>query len=337
MYSNEHIQGSSFIAYDEKFFDIIGPNATVEQLQVLPFQVHEAPCHLPDTNQLYFVEWGPNANGTNGQHDWQYLLDLETNNLTRIKTDPPTFNVHGCVYRDGKMHVVTDGGPEETAYLATIDPKTLKRTTILNNFHGRPFMSFNDLEIDREGNYYLTDSKSGWGRDLNPYGPPTQPTVYFINGTTFRIKELTSLEGNTNGISLSPDGKTLYVADTGASEVKPSRRNFQGPRDLWAWDFATSASGAKLPLLTNRRLFNRAIEYFYDGVRVSSNGLVFGAGGEVVDVMDPESGLILGSIRMGGDGNDPVNIVFGEHEMWAVGKGGVWHVKNIAEKLAQNW
>ena len=135
MCSNEHIQGSSSIAYDEKCFDIIGPNATVERLQVLPFQVHEAPCHLPDANQLYFVEWGPKANGTNGQHDWQYLLYLKTNNLTRVKNGPPTVNVCGCVCRDGKMHVVTDGGPEETAYLATIGPKTLKRTTILNNFH----------------------------------------------------------------------------------------------------------------------------------------------------------------------------------------------------------
>lgn len=279
------------------------------------------------------MEWGPNADGENAQHDWQYLLDLTTNNLTRVKTDPPTFNVHGCVYHDGKMHVVTDGGPDETAYLATIDPNTLKRTTILNNFHERPFMSFNDLEIDTEGNYYLTDSESGWGRDLNPYGPPTPPTVYFVNGTTLRIKELTSLDGNANGVTLSPDGKTLYVADTGASEVKPSRRNPLGQRDLWAWDFATSASGAKLPLLTNRRLFSRAIEYFYDGVRASSSGLIFVAGGEVVDVLDPESGLTAGSIRMGGNGNDPVNIVLGEHEMWVVGKGGVWHVKNIREKL----
>jgi hypothetical protein len=80
-------------------------------------------------------------------------------------------------------------------------------------------------------------------------------------------------------------------------------------------------------------LFSRAIEYFYDGIRASCSGLIFGAGGEVVDVLDPELGLTLGSIRMGGKGNDPVNIVFGKHEMWVVGKGGVWHVKNIRENL----
>jgi sugar lactone lactonase YvrE len=98
----------------------------------------------------------------NGSHDWHYVLDLKSNNLTKVQTTPPTHNIHGCVYRDGKLHVVTDGGPNESAYLATIDPTTWERTTILNNYYERPFMSFNDLEIDNEGNYYLTDSKSGW-------------------------------------------------------------------------------------------------------------------------------------------------------------------------------
>ncbi|KAL1586088.1 hypothetical protein WHR41_04792 [Cladosporium halotolerans] len=331
---NDHIQQSSFVAYDQRFFDVIGPNATVEQLQVLPFQVHEAPCYVKESSQLFFVEWGPPGGSENGRHDWQYLLDLKTNNLTRIKTDPPTWNVHGCVYRDGNMHVVTDGGPDETGYLAIIDPATLKRTTLLNNYFERPFISFNDIELDHEGNYYLTDSRSGFGRSLHPFNAPTQPTVYFVNGTNMRIKELAMLEGNANGITLSPDGKTLYVADTGASESKPARRNDQGPREMWAWDFATSSHGAKIPLLVNQRMLSRAIEYFYDGIRTSSNGLIFAAGGEVVDVIDPESGWTLGSIRVGGNGNDPVNIALGDHEMWIVGKGGVWHVKNIKERLS---
>lgn len=147
----------------------MGPDATVEQIQVLPFQVHEAPCHIQETSQLFFVEWGPPGGGENGGHDYQYLLDLKTNNLTRIQTNPPTWNVHGCVYSKGKLHVVTDGGPAETALLATIDPTTWERTTILNNHYEQPFISFNDLDLDREGNYYLTDSLSGWVRA----GPPS--------------------------------------------------------------------------------------------------------------------------------------------------------------------
>ncbi|KAK7958640.1 hypothetical protein PG996_009928 [Apiospora saccharicola] len=149
-----------------------------------------------------------------------------------------------------------------------------------------------------------------------------------MHRTTLRIKTLMTLpNGNTNGIAVSPDGGSLYMADTGASQVRPSRRVEQGLRDLWAFDFATSkTTGNKLPLLTNQRLLTRAITYFYDG-----------AGGEVVDIIDPESGWILGSIRVGGGGKEPVNMVLGEHELLIVGKGGVWHVNNIRKILAREW
>ncbi|KAK1585478.1 AkeP protein [Colletotrichum navitas] len=326
-------RGKNFVAYDERFFDIIGPNATVEQLQVLPFQVHEAACYIPEQSLLFFVEWGPPPEGGNGAHDWQYILDVRTNNLTKIRTNPLTYNVLGCVYQIGKLHVVTGGGPNETAYLATIDPTTWGRKTVLNNFYERPFMSFNEIEMDRGGNYYLTDSDSGWGRDLNPFGRPTLPALYFVNGTTLRIKELALLEGNTNGVSLSPDGKTLFLSDTSALEVKPSRRNPLGDRDLWAFDFAVSSSAARLPLLTNKWLLSHPMQYIYDGVRVSNSGLIFSASGEVVDVLDPESGWTLGSIGVGGGGNNPVNLAFHENEIFIVGKGGVWHVKNVRETL----
>jgi sugar lactone lactonase YvrE len=340
--SYAQLNQSSFIAYDRAFFDIIGPSATVTQLITLPFQVHEAPCYIPSLHSLFFVEWGPQGgNDTFGRHDYQYLLNLTTNELTTIRTDPPTWNIHGCVSRNGLLHVVTDGGPNETAYLAIIDPaNNFARKTLLNNFYQRPFISFNDLEMDAEGNYYLTDSYSGQGRTLNPYNAPTPPTVYFVDGKTLRPKELAVLPmgGNTNGISLSPDGGTLYLADTGATgavATGSTGRNSQGGRDLIAWDFARGKGGGRLPLLTGRRLLNRAMQYFYDGIRVSSGGgYIWGAGGEVVDVVDPASGWTLGSIRFGGGGNDPVNLVFGEHEIWVVGKGGVWHVEGVKERLA---
>ncbi|KAI0536233.1 AkeP protein [Xylaria digitata] len=317
---NQQINQTSFIAYDERFFDIIGPDATIEKLIDLPFQVHEAPCHTPEQDKLFF-----------------YLLDLKTNGLIGLRTNPPTWNIHGCVHCEGKLHVVTDGGPKEVPYLATIDPKTWDRTTLLNNYYERPFISFNDIEMDREGNYYLTDSLSGQSRHLNPYSPLTAPMVYFVDGKTLHPKQLTYLPGNANGITLSPDGKTLYLADTGSSRVVTVRRDELGYRDLWAFNFAISSVGKKLPLLTNKRLLTRATEYFYDGIRASRNGYVFGAGGSAIDVIDPESGWILESLRFGSGGQDPVNIVFGQHEMWAVGKGGVCHIKNVRDMLAHNY
>lgn len=168
--SNRILNQTDFVAYDERFFDLIGPDAKIEQVQQLkPGQSHEASCYNPDTHELFFTELaGPGGTSVDGlyagSHSWQYLLNTETNVLRNITTNPPTFNVHGCVYYKGAYYVVTDGSPNGTALLARIDPITLERTTLLNNYYQQPLLSFNDLDIDPDGNFWLADSIAGWVR-----------------------------------------------------------------------------------------------------------------------------------------------------------------------------
>ncbi|GAB1193398.1 hypothetical protein APSETT444_002614 [Aspergillus pseudonomiae] len=327
-----YLNTTDFVAYDSRFFDIIGPNATVEHVQKLAYQVHEAPCYIKDTNQLFFVEWGP-PGGDDGIHSWQYLLDVETNTLHNITTDPPTYNVHGCVYYNHSIHVVTDGYSDlQTGELAKIDPHSHEKTTLLNNYLVQPFAGFNDLEIDREGNFWLTDSRSGWGRQIVGFAPPTNPSVYFVERSTFRTKVVYSTTGNANGVAISPDGNTLFIPETGVSKYFPKRTDPYGWRQLWAFDVSKRGS-----VLSNQRFLTNPISYFYDGVRVSRHGLIFCGAGDGVDVLDPHTGYTLGTIRVGGGENGAVSVAFGEHELWIVGKGGVWHVKGIQEQLAREW
>lgn len=140
----------------------MGPDAVIEHVQHLAFQSHEAPCYIPETRELLFVEWGP-PGGDNGTHNWQYILDVDNNTLRKLTTDPPIHNLHGCVHFQGSLYGVTDGyGANETGSLFRIDPHSWKATKLLNNFLGQPFAGFNDLEVDPEGNFWLTDSKAGW-------------------------------------------------------------------------------------------------------------------------------------------------------------------------------
>ncbi|KAE8146982.1 hypothetical protein BDV25DRAFT_42954 [Aspergillus avenaceus] len=337
--SNEHLgqtlsylNTTDFVAYDPRFFDIIGPNARVEHVQKLAFQSHEAPCYIKDTKQVFFAEWGP-PGGERGIHSWQYLLDTETNTLRNITTDPPTYNAHGCVYYNHSLYVVTDGYSDvQSGELVRIDPFSHKKETILNNFLVQPFNGFNDLEIDQDGNFWLTDSNAAWGREMIQFTRLTNPSIYFVEGSTLRTKVVHTTTGNTNGVAISPDGQTLYLPDTGVSEYRPKRTNPYGMRQLWAFDIAHSRS-----VLSNKRLLSNPISYFYDGVRVSRNGWIFCGAGDGVDVIDPESGFTLGTIRVGGGKNVAVNIAFGEHELWVVGQGGVWHVKGIRDRLDREW
>lgn len=166
VFSNRILSQTDFIAYDERFFDLIGPSAKVEKVQELPLQIHEASCFNLNTKELFFAEWGPPGgivgNGLNGTHTWQYLLNTETNVLRNITTSPPTFNAHGCVFYNNSFHVVSDGGPNNTATLSKIDPTTLESTVLLNNYYQQPFISFNDFDIDQDGNFWIADSLSGW-------------------------------------------------------------------------------------------------------------------------------------------------------------------------------
>ncbi|KAJ5862962.1 hypothetical protein N7455_007030 [Penicillium solitum] len=94
--------------------NIIGAEATIEHVQKLAYQSHRRP--------LFFVEWDP-LGGNDGTQKWQYLLDVDTNSIKKIVTDPPTFNVHGYVSYQGHLYVATDGaGRSESGSLVQIDP-----------------------------------------------------------------------------------------------------------------------------------------------------------------------------------------------------------------------
>lgn len=156
-----------------------------------------------------------------------------------------------------------------------------------------------------------------------------------VNGTTMRPRVVYTTTGNANGVAVSVlNGKTtLYLPDTGVSVFKPvSKKDPYEDRALYALDVSPEGG-----YLSNKRLLNNPITYFYDGIRVSRNGWIFAGSGDGIDVIDPKSGLALGSIRVGGGENVAVSLAFGEHELWIVGRGGVWHVSDIEERLDREW
>ncbi|KAF2758650.1 AkeP protein, partial [Pseudovirgaria hyperparasitica] len=335
---NAQLNETEFIAYDEAFFDLIGPGVSLEHVQEMSQINHEGPCLTPN-GELFFTEWGP-PGGDNGVHTLQYLLDTRTNTLRNIMTTPPLINHHGCHARDGKLYVVNDGGVagnlDAPAELAVIDPQTWVKTSLLNHYYEQPFGALNDIAMDPEGNFYFTDSKSGYGKAVTPYAPPTRPQTYFINGTTLRPKVLHGTDpstGNTNGVTISPDGKTIYMQETGVSGSRPTRLDPYAQRSLYSYDFSVSKkTGKKLPVLENKRLLNEPLAWYYDGIHASKEGYLFVGARETVDVIDPETGLTIGSIRMKAP-NLAVNLVFEKNGIWIVGVGGVFHVSNVAADL----
>ncbi|KAF7185805.1 hypothetical protein HII31_12907 [Pseudocercospora fuligena] len=327
--ANAYFNNTDFVAFAPTFLDLIGPNAKIDHIWDASSNTsHEASCFVPELNSLFFASWGFN-------HDFQYLLHAETGELRNITTSPPITNAHGCVYYNGHLYVATDGGAGTYASVYKVDPMTLNATAILNNFYQQPFLGFNDLDIDPNGNIWLTDSISAWVNYMTTFAPQTTTAVYFLNTTTLTPKWVFEAPGgwnsNVNGIAFAGDG-TLYVDTTAISSSRPKGKYPLRTRALWAFD----TRGGK-PQLRDRRLFHNSISYYCDGVRVSKHGYVFCATGDGVDVIEPENGYTLGRIRVGRSGGLAVNVAFEDHVLWIVGRGGVWKVSGMKEQLKRDW
>jgi gluconolactonase len=98
--------------------------------------------------------------------------------------------------------------------LSLLGPGGGKRT-LTDNFEGKRYNSPNDACVDRAGNIFFTDPPYGL-----PKGPADQDTreipwngVYRLS-TEGKVTLLTKDMTFPNGIALSPDEKTLYVAQS---------------------------------------------------------------------------------------------------------------------------
>ncbi len=94
--------------------------------------------------------------------------------------------------------------------------KTGKRETIVDRYQGKRFNAPNDLCLDSKGRIYFTDPRylGSEPRELK------HRAVYRIDADG-KLREITHEVEKPNGIALSPDEKTLYVADhnNGADKI----------------------------------------------------------------------------------------------------------------------
>lgn len=88
-----------------------------------------------------------------------------------------------------------------------VDLEDGSRTALVSRFDGAPFNSPNDLVMAADGTLYFTDPD--YQRKAAPGGQPLTRVYRHHEGKTTVVDDTLR---NPNGIALSPDGDTLYVA-----------------------------------------------------------------------------------------------------------------------------
>jgi gluconolactonase len=139
----------------------------------------------------------------------------------------------------------------------TVKESTAK--TLADRYDGKRFNSPNDLAIDSVGRVYFTDPRyvGGEPRELDF-------EAVFLVATDGTVKIATREVTKPNGILISPDGKTVYLADN----------NPQGNRHLVA--FAVKPDGT---LDAKHVLFDFGSGRGIDGMALDTSGNIYAAAG----------------------------------------------------------
>lgn len=136
----------------------------------------------------------------------------------------------------------------------------------------------NDIVFDAHGGFWFTDLGKSRPRDMDRGG------IYYARADGSSITEVVHPVSRPNGIGLSPDGGTLYVAETETGR-------------LWAWKIVAPGELAREPFPSPHggRLVHAAEGYrLFDSLAVEAGGNVCVAtlmdGG--ISVCDPQGGLV---------------------------------------------
>ncbi|OJJ34583.1 hypothetical protein ASPWEDRAFT_29711 [Aspergillus wentii DTO 134E9] len=253
---------------------------------------YEAGIYVPFLNEVWFT--GNYARYPSPSQATAYnLQDGTVRNITQVPYGA------GGTYFDGLVYM---GNIPPTPGTTTIDPSTLETTTIFNSYFGLPFSLVDDIAWAT----HPTTNKSylfftTFFTALEPDGPtvPITSPVLLPNGVwrwdpdeKILLPIISRLDIVVpNGITVSPDHKTLYITDslgTGAGGVGEGNQGYAptaGP-SIYAYDL----NDAMLPV--NRRQFGLARTGYPDGVHVDDAGRVWTAEGEGI-VIRSAAGKVL--------------------------------------------
>ncbi|KAI0764122.1 D-lactonohydrolase-like protein [Irpex lacteus] len=309
-----------FQVFDPAFLDILGPKPSIRAIASNPgfAFAHEAPIWVPRTNEVFFAS---NDGGDLGFSDIDHnnrvskiSLDEVASAIKNASDSTSALNVTvtpldlpetvqmtngGTGPFRGNLLLVNSGRGNLPPSITAVNPAAPHNVTVLlDNFIGRQFNSLNDIKIHPTSKkLFFTDL---WMAEPLPTPPLMPSQVYRFDPDTGSVRVVADGFDRPNGVAFTKDGKTAYIADTGASGGFLGNNQTE-PATIYGFDV-----DPRTQAFHNRRVFAYVDTGVADGVQLDSKGNVYVGTGDGVHVWNPE-GTLLGKFFLG---STSANLIF---------------------------
>lgn len=269
---------------DPEINSLIAVGAEIEVI-ASGFEWSEGPLWLADQNALIFTDVPTNKIWKWTESD-SLSLFLEPSGYLGSETNKKEPGANGLILdRDGNLILCQHGERRIAKMNSPLSAPTSDFTALVSDYKGNKFNSPNDLVLNNSGQIFFTDPPYGLD-DWDPKELDFQG-VYRLDTDGSLTLLLDSLN-RPNGIGLSPDQKTLYIAQSDAEKARYYSFSLNENGDVLIGKIlldATSRIGDELPGLP-------------DGLTVHSSGTLFASGPGGIWVISSE-GKHLGTILTG--------------------------------------
>ena len=189
-----------------------------------------------------------------------------------------TFDAHGEL-------VMADHGNRQ---VSRVDSVTFTKTVLADRYHGKRFNSPNDVVFSRAGDLFFTDPPYGLAKLNEDAAKELDFNGVYRLSHSGVLSLLTPELTFPNGIALSPDERTLYVAVSDPA------------RPVWmAYDLQADGTLARGRVFFDASALSKAgRQGLPDGMKVDAAGNVFASGPGGILVFSPQ-GKHLGTIVTG--------------------------------------
>ena len=280
----------SLESHDPRFHELVDPKAKIEIIGE-GFSWIEGPLWLPTQDCLVFSNIPPNKTWKWTEKDGSVPYLQQSGYLGKVPRPgfKGAFDQAGSngltLSPDGKLVLCQHGLRQIGMMSAPLDdPKPKYKTLTDRNHEGKKYNSPNDACYHRDGSLFFTDPPYGLPGGADDKSRETDYSGVYRLSKDGKVTLIDDRLERPNGIALSPDQKTLYVANSHPSNA------------IWM-SYQLNDDGT----VKSRRVFKDVTQLvgtrkgMPDGLKVNAGGYLFATAPGGVWVFDPK-GAHLGTI-----------------------------------------